>query len=122
MDRKQVLIVEDDNSTRKLLNCLLQKHYNVSAHKDGFDGMAWLDFGNLPDVILMDINMPRFDGFDFLTNLRQSGFYRNIPVIALSGTDRLTEINRFFDMGGTDFIKKPFDPEILISTLNRHTA
>lgn len=120
MNKKKILIVEDDNSLRTLLSCILNRHYDVTAKKDGFDGMSWLDYGNLPDIILMDLNMPKFDGFNFLNNLRQSGFYRYIPVIALSGTDRAKEISRFYELGGNEFLSKPFNPADLFNTLDKY--
>ncbi|QQS28118.1 MAG: response regulator [Sphingobacteriales bacterium] len=122
MKRKTILVVDDDKSTRTLLNCMLNKQFDVTTRKDGMEGMVWLDFGNLPDLILMDIDMPHFNGFDFLDNLRKSGFYRSIPVVALSGTDKLGEVDRFFKLGGNAFLKKPFNPSELFSTLNKHIA
>ncbi len=122
MKRKTILVVDDDNSTRVLLSCLLKKQYEVTTRKNGFDGLVWLDFGNLPDIILMDIDMPHINGFEFLNNLRQSGFYRFIPVVALSGTDKLSEVNRFFEMGGNAFLKKPFNPTELFSTIDKHAT
>ena len=108
---KRILVIEDQACVRTLLGSWLKKHnYNVTTKSDGFEGMVWLDAGNIPDLILLDMHMPRLGGNDFLRNLRSSGFFHNIPVIVVSGTEDAEEIKQCIDLGARDFLKKPFNP------------
>ena len=72
----------------------------------------------MPDLILLDLNMPRIGGNEFLKNIRNSGFFRNIPVIVLSGHDDDEDIEKCFEMGATEFIQKPFNPIQLNQKIN----
>jgi two-component system chemotaxis response regulator CheY len=111
---KQILVIEDHECVRVLLGSWLKKqNYQVTTKADGFEGMMWLDEGNIPDLILLDMNMPRVNGNDFLRNIRNSGFFRNIPVIVVSGTETQSEIEQCIDLGARGFLKKPFNPSNL---------
>lgn len=108
--RKRILIVEDHDSIRLLLGTLLSKRYEVVTKKDGLEGMAWLVRGNLPDLILLDMSMPRLSGGDFLKNIRQSGFFCDIPVIVVSGNDGEDDVKNCLRWGVKDYLTKPFNP------------
>lgn len=122
MTKKSILIIEDDNSTRMLLGFLLKQHYTVSTKKDGIEAMLWLNEGNIPDLILLDMSMPRLSGYNFLQNLRKSGFFKEIPVIIVSGTDRLKDIEFFLQNERNDFLPKPFNPQDLFSKVEAALA
>lgn len=108
---KQILVIEDQECLRVLLGTMLTKqNYEVTTKKDGFEGMMWLGEGNIPDLILLDMNMPRLGGNEFLKSIKNSGFFRNIPVIVVSGTEEETEIKECIDLGARDFLSKPFNP------------
>lgn len=108
--RKRILIIEDHESIRLLLGTMLSKTYEVVTKKDGLEGMAWLVKGNLPDLILLDMSMPRLSGNDFLRNIRQSGFFRDIPVIVVSGNDGEEDVLTCQNLGVDDYLTKPFNP------------
>lgn len=108
--RKRILIIEDHESIRLLLGTMLSKTYEVVTKKDGLEGMAWLVRGNLPDLILLDMSMPRLSGNDFLRNIRQSGFFRDIPVIVVSGNDGEEDVKNCLRWGVDDYMTKPFNP------------
>lgn len=108
---KRILVIEDQECLRVLLGTWLKKKkFNVTTKRDGFEGMMWLGEGNIPDLILLDMNMPRIDGNEFLRSIKNSGFYCNIPVIVVSGTEEKHEIEECLDLGARGFLKKPFDP------------
>ena len=117
--KQSVLIIEDHDSIRLLLGSMLSKYYNVTTLKDGLEGMAWLVKGNLPDLILLDMSMPRLDGHDFLKNIRQSGFFRDIPVIVVSGNDADDDIKNCLKWGVHDYLTKPFNPLELKKKINK---
>ena len=108
--KKRILIIEDHDSIRMLLRTMLSKSYEVVTMKDGLEGMAWLVRGNLPDLILLDMSMPRLSGSEFLKNIRQSGFFKDIPVIVVSGNDGEDDIKNCLRWGVFDYLTKPFNP------------
>lgn len=105
-----ILIIDDHDSIRLLLGSILSKTYSVVTKKDGLEGMAWLSNGNIPDLILLDLVMPSLSGYEFLQNLRNSGFFKDIPVLILSGNDDQKEVDRCFALGINDYFQKPFNP------------
>jgi CheY-like chemotaxis protein len=98
---------------------MLSKRYEVIAKRDGLEGMAWLVRGNLPDLILLDVSMPRLNGNEFLKNIRQSGFFRDIPVIVVSGNDGEDDIRSCSQWGIYDYMTKPFNPILLKEKIER---
>ncbi len=118
MSPKKILVVEDDNSTRQLLKLLLQKNYHVECSEDGFEAMLYLSNGNIPDLILLDVSMPNISGMSFLKNIRQSGFFKDIPIIILSGIETVAELNAVKKLSIQGFLKKPFRPTELYQKIN----
>ncbi|HHM21648.1 MAG TPA: response regulator [Bacteroidetes bacterium] len=116
---KSVLIIEDHDSIRMLLGSMLSKYYKVVALKDGLEAMAWLVKGNLPDIILLDMTMPRLSGDEFLKNIRQSGFFRDIPVIVVTGNDGDEDIKKCLQWGVSGYLTKPFNPIELKKKINK---
>jgi CheY-like chemotaxis protein len=108
--KKRILVIEDHDSIRLLIGSMLSKRYEVVTMKDGLEGMAWLVRGNLPDLILLDMSMPRLSGSEFLKNIRQSGFFKDIPVIVVSGNDGEDDIRNCLKWGIYDYLTKPFNP------------
>lgn len=110
--KRLILIIEDNKSFRLLMNHFLSKRYQIITKSNGIDAMHWLQEGNYPDLILLDLGLPGMTGKDFLTGLKSSGFYRDIPVIIVSGnnkdtftSDAMKNIKHYFE--------KPFDPRKL---------
>lgn len=117
--KKQILAVDDDASIRELLEFLLRDEFEVVTKKDGMEAMLWLSMGNLPDLIITDIDMPRLNGYEFFKNVRRSGFYRDIPIMVLSGLENSKLIITCLQHGADHYILKPFNPESLFSKINR---
>lgn len=111
--KKQILIVDDEPSILKLLNFILAKQYDIHAVDSGYKGHLWLEDGNFPDIIILDLHMPHFDGSSFLKSIKISGFYREIPVIILSAAEHLDQIVENLPFKVEAFFPKPFNPEIL---------
>ncbi len=111
--KKKILIIDDELSIRMLLENFLKKEYEVVTKNDGLEGLTWLEEGNIPDLIVADIQMPNLDGYDFIKNLRASGYFRLIPLIMLSGIESTTEKIKCLKLGADDYIVKPFNPEEL---------
>lgn len=111
--KKTVLVVDDDFFLRSLLNFLLRDKFEVVAAENGFKAMLWMDKGNMPDIIITDADMPDMDGFGFLSQLKRSGFYKNIPVLLLSGLPKEHLADRSKEAGFSGLLTKPFNPPAL---------
>jgi len=112
-NKKQILIVDDEPSILKLLNFILSKQYTIHAFESGYKAHLWLEDGNFPDIIILDLHMPHFDGTSFLKSIKISGFYREIPVIILSAAEDLNGIVANLPFTVEAYFPKPFNPESL---------
>ncbi|TDQ12018.1 response regulator [Pedobacter metabolipauper] len=126
MAKKQILIVDDEVSILKLLNFVLSNDYELIIKNSGVEALTWLEEGNSPALILSDLEMPYFDGSSFIHNLKISGFYRDTPVIILSGANNLTERVSQMSFKLDAFIPKPFNPvqlkEAILDVFKKHES
>ena len=109
-NRPSIMIVEDNDAFRMLLNTMFHREYSVTTARNGLEAIAWLAQGNVPDIILMDVYMPQLDGPALLRHIKASGLFREIPVIILSGSEQEQELAGYLDMGADAFFLKPFNP------------
>jgi DNA-binding response OmpR family regulator len=112
-EKKQILLVDDEPSILKLLNFILSKEYQIHAMESGYKAHLWLEEGNFPDIIILDLHMPHFDGTSFLKSIKISGFYREIPVIILSAAEDLDKVVLNIPFKVEGYFPKPFNPENL---------
>ena len=110
--KKKILVIDDERTIRVLLENFL-KEYIVTTKNDGLEGLSWLQEGNMPDLIVADIQMPNLDGYEFVKQIRASGFFKDIPLIVLSGLESSTEKVKCLKLGANDYLVKPFNPEEL---------
>lgn len=113
MKTKTILVIEDDPSIRFLLDHILVDHYTIELKENGHDALVHLQKGNIPDLIISDLSMPKMDGHDFMTNIKASSFFNKIPLIVLSATENSTERIDCLRKGADDYLVKPFNPEEL---------
>ncbi|MDR6943563.1 response regulator [Mucilaginibacter pocheonensis] len=117
--KRTLLIVDDDLSILKLLNFILSKDYDIVVKNNGIDAFGWLEDGNMPELIISDLQMPYFDGQSFIKNVKISGFYRDIPVILLSAAHDLDEQVGKMPFKVDAYIHKPFKPNDLKTAINQ---
>ena len=119
---KTVLTVDDSRTMREMLKMALSSAgYSVLQAEDGVHGLEVLA-GSNPDVIITDINMPRMDGFGFITEVRGEGRHRAIPILVLTTESDAEKKNRARSAGATGWIVKPFDPVKLVDAVRRVAA
>jgi DNA-binding response OmpR family regulator len=115
----KILVIDDEPSICMLLDNFLSKTFEVICKYDGLEALRWLE-GNLPDLIICDIQMPNMDGYIFLEKLRQRGFTKHTPVIMLSGKESSKERIKCYQLGAQDFLAKPFNPEELNELIKKN--
>ena len=94
----QILLIDDEPSIRLLLNNFLGGKFRIISKANGLDALEWLE-GNLPDLIICDLQMPEMDGYEFLERLRQRGFTKHTPVIMLSVAESSKDRIRCYQLG-----------------------
>ncbi len=116
---KTVMIVDDSSSLRTVVSLALKRAgYDVVEAEDGQDAMSKLD-GRKLNLIVSDVNMPRMDGIQFVTQVKQHPRYKFTPVIMLTteGQDAKKEQGRA--AGAKAWITKPFNPPILLDAVSK---
>ena len=111
--RRLILVIEDTATIRQMArDALEQVGLEVAEAYDGEDGLR--AFGERqPDLVLLDVNMPRRDGFSVCEEIRRSYGDRNVPVLIMTSCDDVDSIERAYEVGATDFITKPVNWPIL---------
>ena len=115
-----LLIVDDSSENLKLLgNSLKKAGYTVLAALNGKQAIALAE-SKLPDLILLDVMMPEMNGFEVCNVLKENTLTQNIPVIFLTASIETESVKTGFDVGGIDYIAKPFNPDELILRVKNH--
>ena len=114
------MVVDDSLTVRRVTQRLLSREgYQVVLAKDGVDALEQLQ-DYTPDAMLVDIEMPRMDGFDLTRNIRSDERFRHVPIIMI--TSRTAEKHRKHaaELGVDEYLGKPYQEEELLELLARH--
>ncbi|HKI99020.1 MAG TPA: response regulator transcription factor [bacterium] len=118
MNRKRLLIVDDEPENRTALTDIFSAEFDVHTANDGqeaLDKAAVLR----PDLIILDIVMPRMDGFQACLKLRQAEDTKHVPIIFLTSKNQPETESFGLDLGADDFVGKPFNREVLKARVNK---
>lgn len=117
---KKILIIEDEKILSGLLDKKLQEvGYETSLAYDGEEGLEKMK-AEKPDLVLLDIIMPKKGGFELLEERQKDDIIKNIPVVIISNSGQPVEISRAMDLGVNDYlIKTQFDPNEVIEKVNK---
>lgn len=117
---KKILLIEDEEILINLLQKkLTNEGYDISIARDGQEGLESAR-GTRPDLILLDIIMPRMGGFEVLEEMQKDQELKNIPVIIISNSGQPVEIDRAQKLGAKDWlIKTDFDPQEVIDKVKK---
>ena len=115
-----ILIVDDASDNLILLNGLLRDDYSVKATNNGLAALQIAADDPQPDLILLDILMPEMDGYEVCRKLKNNASTQNIPVVFISALSDTFDIVKAFEVGGVDFITKPFQPLEIKSRVKTH--
>lgn len=117
---KTVLVVDDSATVRKLISGKLEKcGLEVICAVDGMDALEKIN-ESIPDLILLDITMPRMDGYQVCKMIRGNDATKDVPVVMISGKDGFFDKVRGRMAGTTGYITKPFGPETLMKTVEAY--
>ena len=113
-----VMVVDDSITVRKVTSRLLERHnMNVFSAKDGVDALSQLQ-ESIPDIMLLDVEMPRMDGFELATNMRNDDRLRDIPIIMITSRTGQKHRDRAESIGVNIYMGKPFTETDLIENIN----
>ncbi len=108
----QILVVDDDKNTRLFFKAVLEsEHYSVLTASNGEDALALMDCHHV-DLIILDVMMPRMDGYQFATVLREN--HNQIPILMVSAKQLPADVKRGFLSGTDDYMTKPIDEEMML--------
>ena len=113
MNRQKILIVDDSEMNREMLKAILGEGYKYAEAVDGAQALRMLQQDMHIDLVLLDINMPKIDGFAVLEHMNQFRWIDEIPVIMISAADDRESIKRCYSLGVADYIRRPFDSYIV---------
>lgn len=115
----RVLVVDDSVTVRKVTSRLLSRQgYEVDSAKDGVEAMTKL-LEERPDIVLLDIEMPRMDGFEVASAMRNDDHLKEIPIIMITSRTGEKHRNRAFNLGVNDYIGKPFQEGPLLEAISK---
>ncbi len=115
-----ILLVDDDPDVYKVTNLVLARAgYEVAWAKDGVEAVSALASADLPDLVLLDIMMPRMDGHELLLTIRQDPRLRHLPVLMLTALREAEDMQRAREMGALGYIVKPFRAGDLLSRVGK---
>ena len=112
-----VLVVDDSVTVRKVTSRLLERNgMNVITAKDGVDAMSVLEH-HTPDLMLLDIEMPRMDGFEVATRVRNNPRLKDLPIIMITSRTGQKHQNRAMAIGVNDYLGKPYQESVLLERI-----
>ena len=113
--RRTILVADDEEDLRELVTYRLTRSgYKVIGAGDGLQALE-LAAERTPDLMVLDVMMPKLDGYELTRRVRAEAALRSIPVILLTARSQESDIDRGFEVGADDYLKKPFNPDELVA-------
>ncbi len=117
---KKILIIEDNEQNLYLVSFILKTHgFEICAATDGQQGIDLAEVA-LPDLILLDIQLPRMDGYEVARQLRQRPALAKIPIVAVTSYAMAGDRDKALAAGCTGYIEKPINPDTFIRQVEEH--
>ena len=117
---KKILIIEDNEQNLYLVSFILKNHgYEVCAATDGQEGID-LAGTALPDLILLDIQLPRMDGYEVARQLRQRPALAEVPIVAVTSYAMAGDRDKALAAGCSGYIEKPINPDTFMQQVEAH--
>jgi len=120
--RPLVMVVDDSITMRKVTGRVLERHeYDVSTAKDGLDAIEKLH-DRVPDLMLLDIEMPRMDGYELAAHMKADSRLRGVPIIMITSRSGEKHRQRAFDLGVERYLGKPYQEADLLAQIEELLA
>ncbi|MBE6011461.1 MAG: response regulator [Lachnospiraceae bacterium] len=119
-EKKVILVVDDDPNNLKLLQEILKDKYKVYASPSAYRALHFLE-KRIPNLILLDIEMPEMNGYEFIQSLKKDYRWAEIPVIFLTASEGRDKEQRAFELGAVDYVLKPISPSVVMARIELHT-
>jgi CheY-like chemotaxis protein len=117
--KQQVLAIDDSKAIRFLLQTVLSKQYDVITIPDGCSAMYWLSKKKLPDLFIIDPQLPDMENWELIQHLSSSGIFGDIPIIALSSLSNNETQAKCQEYKVDSYFLKPFNPVDLLIDINK---
>ena len=116
---RSILIVEDNELNREMLCAMLEDRYHVFQAENGKEGLEVLQehYRNI-SLIVLDVQMPVMNGYEFLKAVRDDDLLKEIPVIVATGSNDIEEEERCLELGASDFVIKPYKRNIVLKRIS----
>jgi putative two-component system response regulator len=115
----KILVVDDAPENLMVMESILSKDYSLKMYNDSSAALEYA-FANPPDLILLDIMMPKIDGFEICRRLKANTRLSDVPVIFITSKTDIEDEERGFSVGASDFIHKPISAPIVAARVRTH--
>lgn len=115
-EASRILAIEDNADIRQLISLILEREgYQISTAADGISGLSLIK-ETKPDLVLLDVMLPEFSGFEVLDALRKdkNSKVREVPVLMITSKSTVEDVDQALELGATGYLVKPFRPEKLV--------
>lgn len=116
MDRWRILVVDDDEDTCDLIRMTLEQDFDVLSLTSAQDTSRIIDLFE-PDLVILDVMMPKISGFQLADYLKKNPAYKNIPIVFLSAKGTVKDQKYGYSLGASLYLTKPFEPGRLIKNI-----
>ena len=118
LEKFDILVAEDDDQISYLLNFMLTREgYKVKISNDGQEAMDAIASMESPKLVMLDIMMPHYSGFELIEHIRKKASWNNVPIVMLTAKSQEQDIVKALESGANDYVVKPFQPGELITRL-----
>ncbi|MBF0293306.1 MAG: response regulator [Nitrospinae bacterium] len=116
-----ILVVEDEKDIRTILEFVLSREgYEVVIAENGKMAKSFVDDNEPVDLVLLDIMLPYFDGFEIVTQIRSKEAWKSVPIIMLTSRSNEKDIVKALELGANDYVTKPFNVKELMARVKRN--
>jgi putative two-component system response regulator len=115
----KILVVDDASENLMIMESILSKDYSLKLFNDSSDALDYA-FANPPDLILLDVMMPKIDGFEMCRRIKANPELADVPVIFITSRTDIEDEERGFSVGASDFIHKPISAPIVTARVKTH--